>query len=85
MQKSKQKKSIRQLTDASLEKLTLDRLKSSKLTPSKYDGAQTRTIFNRLSHLFFGLSATGRLTGKVGRFQADEHSLGLYADNHYRK
>ncbi len=39
---------------ASLEKLTLERLKSSKLTPTKYVGAQTRTIFNRLSHLFFG-------------------------------
>gem|GEM_PF-2417179 len=39
---------------ASLEKLALVRLKSSKLIPTKYVGTQTRTIFNRLPHLFFG-------------------------------
>jgi hypothetical protein len=38
----------------SLEKLTLEKLKSSKLTPTKYVGAQTRTIFKRFPHLFFG-------------------------------
>jgi hypothetical protein len=41
-------------TPASLEKLSLGRLKSSKLIPTKYVGTQTRTIFNRLPHLFFG-------------------------------
>lgn len=40
----------------SLEKLTLGRLKSSKLIPTEYVGTQTRTIFNRLPHLFFGSS-----------------------------
>ncbi len=38
----------------SLEKLALGRLKSSKLIPTEYVGTQTRTIFNRLPHLFFG-------------------------------
>ena len=38
----------------SLEKLALGKLKSSKLIPTKYVGTQTRTIFNRLPHLFFG-------------------------------
>ena len=40
---------------ASLEKLTLGKLKSSKLISTKYVETQTRTIFNRLPHLFFGL------------------------------
>jgi hypothetical protein len=39
---------------ASLKKLTLGRLKSSKLIPTKFVGTQTRTILNRLPHLFFG-------------------------------
>jgi len=72
----RKKKSIRQLADASLEKLALDRLKSPILPPSKYYGAQTRTIFNCLSHLFCGSP------DKVGRLFADNQSLGLYADNH---
>jgi len=38
----------------SLEKLTLEKLKSPKLIPTKYVGTQTRTIFKRFSHLFFG-------------------------------
>jgi hypothetical protein len=41
-------------TPASLEKLSLGRLKSSKLIPTKYVGTQTRTIFDRLPHWFFG-------------------------------
>ncbi|MDD3322637.1 MAG: hypothetical protein PHS59_14455, partial [Paludibacter sp.] len=44
-------------TPASLEKLTLGKLKSSKLIPTKYVETQTRTIFNRLPHLFFGSPA----------------------------
>lgn len=39
---------------ASLEKLTLVRLKSAKLIPTEYVETQKRTIFNRLPHLFFG-------------------------------
>ena len=38
----------------SLEKLTLEKLKSSKLIPTKYVGTQTGTIFKCFSHLFFG-------------------------------
>ena len=38
----------------SLEKLTLEKLKSPKLIPTKYVGTLTRTIFKRFSHLFFG-------------------------------
>ena len=41
-------------TPASLEKLSLVRLKSSKLIPTEYVETQTRTIFNRIPHLFFG-------------------------------
>ena len=52
---------------ASLEKLTLGRLKSSKLIPTEYVGTQTRTIFNRLPHLFFGLPDEVSPEVKCGR------------------
>ena len=42
---------------ASLEKSAFRRLEPSKLTPTEYVGAQTRTILNRLLLLFFGSPA----------------------------
>ncbi|MBP8965924.1 MAG: hypothetical protein KBG33_00850 [Paludibacteraceae bacterium] len=38
----------------SLEKLTLEKLKSLKLIPTKYVGTQSKDDFKRFSHLFFG-------------------------------
>jgi len=57
---------------ASLEKLTLEKLKSSKLLPS----VVKQGVFLRFSHLFFGSP------DKVGRLRDLQNLTVRFADNH---
>ena len=56
----------------SLEKLALEKLKSSKLLPS----VVKQGVFLRFSHLFFGLP------DKVSRPKDLQNFTGRFADNH---